>query len=716
MTNSGNGSRRNKMASGNGFEVAKAFVTIVPTMEGSQKTIATELGAVTTEASEKAGEEGGSKFGEKFASGLKTSAAVIAGALTAATGAAVATGKAFIDAANDVSTLGDTIGDNAAKMMLDTQSYQEWDFVLQRAGSSIDSMKTAMKTLANAAVDGKEAFTALGISQEELANMNQAELFEATVKALQNVTDEQTRMSLASELLGKGAVELGAVFSMTNEELDESKQKMYELGAYMDEGAIAASDNYQDTMLDVKDSLKGLKISMMKDFLPGITSVMTGLSKVFSGNGGVEEISSGLQQVIGKLQEVAPQFFEVAGTIVTSLLSGFAPMLPQLVSTIFDILIQAIVTITSMIPSMMPSIISGIQGICQALFEALPIITAGLFDLIMALVMWLAEDGNVQSFVTGILQLTSQIIDQFSLLLPILLPAIIHIIGEVCKALTEPDTIEMLINSVLMLFGAVIVALINAVPELIDLVVGVVENLGELLGRFFDWAGDLVAQGIGAMVTFISGIGTKIKNGVSNFWTNTKNNFTNGINAIKNFVTNGLNAIKNFFTNTFDTVRTNVETKLNSIKDKFHNIFETVKNTVKNALDKIRSFFDFNWELPHLDMPHFSISGSFSLDPPSVPRLSVSWYAKAMEEPMMLNGATIFGAANGKLLGGGEVGSEIVIGTDKLLGMMREAVGGEQTPIVINVYGAEGQDVETLANEIAIKLEDMTQRRGRVYA
>ena len=694
MTNSGNGSRRSKMASGNGFEVAKAFVTIVPTMEGSQKTIATELGAVTTEASEKAGEEGGSKFGEKFASGLKTSAAVIAGALTAATGAAVATGKAFIDAANDVSTLGDTIGDNAAKMMLDTKSYQEWDFVLQRAGSSIDSMKTAMKTLANAAVDGKEAFTALGISQEELANMNQAELFEATVKALQNVTDEQTRMSLASELLGKGAVELGAVFSMTNEELDESKQKMYELGAYMDEGAIAASDNYQDTMLDVKDSLKGLKISMMKDFLPGITSVMTGLSKVFSGNGGIEEISSGLQQVIGKLQEVAPQFFEVAGTIVTSLLSGFAPMLPQLVSTIFDILIQAIVTITSMIPSMMPSIISGIQGICQALFQALPIITSGLFELVMALVTWLAEDGNVQSFVTGILQLTSQIIDQFSLLLPILLPAIIHIIGEVCKALTEPDTIEMLINSVLMLFGAVIVALINAVPELIDLVVGVVENLGELLGRFFDWAGDLVAQGIGAIVTFISGIGTKIKNGVSNFWTNTKNNFTNGINAIKNFVTNGLN----------------------SVKDKFQNIFETVKNTVKNGIDKIKSFFNFDWELPSLKMPHFTISGSFSLDPPRVPSFGIEWYAKAMEEPMMLNGATIFGAANGKLLGGGEVGSEIIIGTDKLLGMMREAVGGEQTPIVINVYGAEGQDVETLANEIAIKLEDMTQRRGAVYA
>ena len=47
----------------NGIEVAKAYVTIVPSMEGSQKTIAAELGAVTSEASEKAGSEGGSKFG-----------------------------------------------------------------------------------------------------------------------------------------------------------------------------------------------------------------------------------------------------------------------------------------------------------------------------------------------------------------------------------------------------------------------------------------------------------------------------------------------------------------------------------------------------------------------------------------------------------------------------------------------------------------------------
>ena len=114
-------------------------------------------------------------------------------------------------------------------------------------------------------------------------------------------------------------------------------------------------------------------------------------------------------------------------------------------------------------------------------------------------------------------------------------------------------------------------------------------------------------------------------------------------------------------------------------------------------------------------MPHFNISGKFSLDPPSVPSFGIDWYAKAMNEPMMLNGATIFGEKDGKLLGGGEVGSEIIIGTDKLLNMMRDAVGTDGRAITINVYGAEGQDVNDLADRIAYKLEEMTQRRSAVY-
>ena len=682
------------MANGEHIEIAKAYISVIPSLEGSQKQITTELTGATNEAAEKAGSESGAKFGDKFAGALKATAGVIAGAMAAATAGAIATGKAFINATNDVATYGDEVDKMSQKMGISATAYQEWDFVMQHAGTSIESLKGSMKTLANAAVNGSDAFAALGISQEQIASMSQEDLFGATISALQNVEDETTRTALASQLLGKGATELGALFNMSAEETDALKQQVHDLGGVMSDDAVKDAAAYVDAMTDMKTSLKGLKTSMMSQFLPGVTSVMTGLAKVFSGNGGIGEIQSGLESVISKITELAPQFLQLGETLILSLLSGFAPMLPQLVSTLFSVLIQGIVTVTSMIPQMMPSIIAGLQGIMAALFDALPVIISGLNALIMSLVTWLADGNNVQTFVNGLINLVGLICNQLGEILPVLLPAIVTIISEVALALTDPSNVQILLQAVLAVAKGIFEALVNTVPVLINFVIGLFGNLGELMAQFLDWASDGVANGIGAIVNFVKGIGNKIKTGISNFWTNIKNNFTNGLNNIKSFVTNGLNAIK----------------------DKFTSIFETVKSVVKNGIDKVKSFFNFDWELPSIKLPHFSVSGSFSLDPPRVPSFGISWYAKAMTEPMMLNGATIFGAQNGRLLGGGEVGSEVVIGKDKLLDMMREAVGINGQPITINVYGAEGQSVEALADAVAYKLQDMTTRRGAVYA
>ena len=682
------------MAGGEHIEVAKAYVTIVPSLEGSQKQITTELTGVTNDAAESAGSESGAKFGDKFAGALKATAGVIAGAMAAATAGAVAAGKAFIDSANDVAAYGDEVDKMSQKMGISATAYQEWDFVMQHAGASIDSLKSSMKILATAAVNGSDAFDALGISQEQIASMSQEELFGATISALQNVEDETTRTALASQVLGRGATELGALFNMSAEETEALKQQVHDLGGVMSDEAVKDAAAYQDAMQDMQVSLKGLKTSMMSQFLPGITSVMSGLAKVFSGNGGLDEIQSGLESVISKITELAPQFMALAQTLILSLISGFAPMLPQLVSTVFSVLVQAITTLTSMIPQMMPSIIAGIQGIMTALFDALPVIISGVNALIMSLVTWLADGNNVRMFVDGLINLVGLICDQLGEILPVLLPAIVTIISELALALTDPSNVQILLTAVLAVAKGIFEALVNCVPVLIDFVIGLFGNLGELMAQFLDWASDGVANGLNAIVNFIRGIGNKIKTGISNFWTNTKNNFTNGINNIKSFVTNGLNAVK----------------------DKFTSIFETVKTVVHNGIEKVKSFFHFDWELPHLKMPHFSISGSFSLDPPRVPHFGIEWYGKAMNEPYLLNGATIFGSQNGRLLGGGEVGSELVIGTDKLLNMMKDAVGGETRPITINVYGAEGQSVSALADAVADKLQEMTNRRGAVYA
>lgn len=101
-------------------------------------------------------------------------------------------------------------------------------------------------------------------------------------------------------------------------------------------------------------------------------------------------------------------------------------------------------------------------------------------------------------------------------------------------------------------------------------------------------------------------------------------------------------------------------------------------NAVKNGISKIKDIFKFKWSLPKLKLPHVKIKGKFSLSPPKVPKFSIDWYKKAMDNGMILNDATIFGMnSSGQLMGGGEAGSEAIVGTNSLTNMINSAVKAE---------------------------------------
>jgi hypothetical protein len=706
------------MANGEHIELAKAYITVIPSLEGAQANITKELTGATVEASDKAGKESGTKFGESFSKTLKTASVAIGAALAGAGAAAVTAGKQFVQAANDVSAMGDSIGDNAAKMGISTKAYQEWDFVLKRAGSSIDAMRTSMKTLQNAAAGNNDAFKELGITQEELQTLSPEQLFNRTVSALQGVENTTQRTALASKLLGKGAVELGGIFDMTAEETEAAKQKMYELGAYMDEDAIAASDNYQDTMQDMQDSITGLKTKVITDFLPGMTSVMTGVSKVFSGKGGVEEIQSGLQTVIHKITTMAPQFLPVAQTIITSLISGFGPMIPDLTAAIFSVIITAISTITSMIPSMMPSIISGIQGIIQATISALPVIISGLTQLIMALVQWLSSDGVVQDLVNGIVQMVTQLVNSFAMILPILLPAIVTIISEVCKALTEPANVKLLLDAVLTLVGAIFVALVNCVPELIELVKGVLLNLGDLLGDFLYWVVPIVANGIGKVVdtvkswgtaikTFISNLITGIRDGITSWISNLKASIVTGFNFIKDKISSILGNIGDFVKSVIDKLKELPTKAVNIGKDLIQGLIDGIKKMATKAVDSVK---DVGKSLVN------GIKGVLKIGSPSkvfeqIGEFTAEGFAIGYEDQMADFKNDMAMGMNG--LTASMVADISAYAPDNYGGSGDTYNGGA---ITINVYGAEGQSIKDLAQEIAYRLESMTKRKEAIYA
>ena len=232
-----------------------------------------------------------------------------------------------------------------------------------------------------------------------------------------------------------------------------------------------------------------------------------------------------------------------------------------------------------------------------------------------------------------------------------------------------------------------------------------------------------------AISATVSTIVNGIQTAVSTAWNTVKTNVTNVMNSIKSTVASVWNGIKTTISGVVNSIQTAVSTAFNAVKTTVSNIFNGIKNTisnvmnsaknvVQNAINAIKSKFNFSWSLPRLKLPHISISGSFSINPPRVPHFSISWYKKAMEDGMILNSPTIFGQSGNTLLAGGEAGSETVVGTQSLMEMIRNAVASmaNQTTINyggvnINLYAQPNQDIRELADEIEYRINNNVMRR-----
>lgn len=193
-----------------------------------------------------------------------------------------------------------------------------------------------------------------------------------------------------------------------------------------------------------------------------------------------------------------------------------------------------------------------------------------------------------------------------------------------------------------------------------------------------------VTNTINTIKSTISSVFNTIKSTITTVLNGIKSTFSNIWNAVKTTVSNAVNGVKSTISSGLNAAKSTVSNVLGGIKNKFSSIFESAKSIVSGAINKIKGFFNFSWSLPKLKMPHISITGGFSISPPSVPHFGISWYKKAMEDGMIMNQPTIFGynAKSNQFLAGGEAGSETVVGTDSLMTMIRAAVGEENTALL----------------------------------
>ncbi len=429
-------------------------------------------------------------------------------------------------------------------------------------------------------------------------------------------------------------------------------------------------DNVVKSALQMANNIKPIALQAVQ----GIAQLIQGFAPVLA-----EQLPPMIQEILPALANAVVLLLNSFSGVLPSLISTILPPLLQAVTSVIMSLLQALPTILQVLSSQLPVIL---QQIIPAILTLLPLLIQTGIEFVLAIGKGLAD--NINLLMNAVMSIVHYLVDELltadniAQFIQVALQIMLTIAGGIIQNIPE------ILGAIAILFVNIIKAIGTSLPEIGSQIIEFIVNLGKAFGEkaysaFGSGFYDLLV-GIGKWITNIN---------------NKIGEFVSGI--IEKFVNLG-----------------------KGIVEKVTNAFNSAKELFSKGVETLKGLLNFKWELPKLKMPHFKVTGKLSLDPRNfqLPKVSVDWYKKAYDEPYLLDRPTIFGAAGGRLLGGGEgSGSELVVGTNKLMNMMKQAVGGlGNNPITINVYGAEGQDVRELAKAVSEEMQKLIDDRGKVYA
>lgn len=317
-----------------------------------------------------------------------------------------------------------------------------------------------------------------------------------------------------------------------------------------------------------------------------------------------------------------------------------------------------------------------LEGVIDALSVVVDTLSTGIttvVDGISSFVNWLTEGSTgAEAFKAVIIGLAAGI------------GTYMAVVGAITIAQKAWEAITIAVSVAQKLLNAAMNA--NPIGIIIGLISALVAafiylwNNSEEFRNFWINLWDSIKRIASTVINAVSGFFKNLVSSISNAWTSIKTATTTTWNSIKTGVTTAVTSVKTAVTTAFNSVKTAVKNIWDGIKTTISDAIDGAKTAVTDAIDAIKNIFNFNWSLPDIKTPHFTIGDGPTVLGVKLPKISVEWYKKAYEDPFLFNRPTVMATAGGLKGFGDGAGGEIVYGRDQLMRDIREAVGG----VVIN--------------------------------
>ena len=372
-----------------------------------------------------------------------------------------------------------------------------------------------------------------------------------------------------------------------------------------------------------------------------------------------EEIGAGFADTIeNHIGPAVEKFLEFLGSLADS------------AGAVYDKLEPTITFIIERVLNELAPLIKRIGEELKTFFDTVSDIVSGVIDIIKGIIDVITGiiDGDMTKIIEGFSSIFNGVLEIVVAIFKALLNSIINILTNIWNTIIS--TFQSAWDGITNILGGAGDWFANTFQGAWDAIVNIFSNLGSWFGdRWSDvtnalsdvntWLGDKFQQGWDTISNAFGKLGSwfgdrwnESKDALSeaNTWLGEK--FQSG----RDNVNSAFEKVGSWFGDRWNDIQNALREIPNWFRNLFNDAMENAKSIVRTGIDRLKSFFNFNWSLPKIKLPHFNISGSFSLMPPRIPSFSVDWYARGG----VFNSPSIIGV--------GEAGQEAVMPLERNTG------------------------------------------------